>query len=721
MLRRRRTTADDLSNVSVFGRTAAKAPIAKPTSNIHAKERTMQRQPHSASTDVGVRGTLRGPGKINRVSARPARGAQGPELEGRVNLSHRGFAFVTTADGQSYYTRADQARRLLSGDMIRFYANPPAADGSRDVRTVSLVRRQTQVLLCGAKNLAEMLYLVPDEPCFLALKVVDARPGDLIGEDDVIAVRVPAYDGLVRNLTEPGGPLLVNFVANLGQRSRPGFDLDYTRMKHGFEKDLPSELAALTALFDDPSALAPTTSVPFVTIDGDSTRDFDDAVYAHALPNGGWHVEVAIADVSHYVTPGSALDQWASGRCTSVYLPGLTLPMLPEGLSTERCSIMPGVSRRVVVMQLELDAAGGLVSSSIQREIMTSAARLTYREVAEFLAAPPLPGDATDSIPCNLRALHEVYKLLALRRKYQGRLDFEDPEPTAKLREGKWVVEWEDRTDAHKLVEELMLLANQEAAGMLMRRYGIGPVRHQAKPTPDSWATLQIWARTHGIELPDGPCLKSMADMVTAMPDTDLRAEAIMRTRMSMQPARYQTMTQAQLIEQGGHFSLSAPWYTHFTSPIRRYTDLLVHRLLLLPADQTMSVAAIQAMRDAIEICSDRAQASRQAERLMWDRLKLAGFLGENANDAVLGARVARVTPRGMRVVITRWQLSAWLSGASLRRAGIEKGADDVWRRGTAPDGAVVREGTPLQVCWSNVNYERVAYPELQVDLAPLA
>lgn len=688
MLRRRFSGPDDLNGVGLGGLRSRPAP------------------PHSGSAAVAM------------AAAPPVRSPEASELLlGRVNMSPRSFGFVTTAEGQAYYIRPDKARRLLGGDIVQFRAMQDGK-GDLEVRDIRRVTRRSQVLLCGVAQMAGLTYLVPDEPCFTPVQLAPAPPDGSFATGDVIAVRLPAFEGNVQGITDLGGVLLGVFVANLGVRTRDGFDLDYARMKHGFEADLPTDLHTLAAGFEDPADMEPTEAATFVTIDGESTRDFDDEVYAEPRAGGGWLVKVGVADVSRYVTPGTPLDSWAAGRGTSVYLPRLTLPMLPEVLSTDRCSLLPGVPRYAVVMHLELDATGTVLSRRLDRAITVSAARLTYREVADFLAATPVEPRYSVAVEANLRALHEVYQVLAARRASQGRLDFEDPEPTAKMRDGRVVVEWEVRTDAHKLVEELMLLANTQAAGLLVERFGLGLFRHQPPPTNAAWEQLSQWAQGRGHALPAGQSLRGMADLVQAMPEGDSRAEAVLKVRMTMQPARYVAHTRAQLEEQGGHFSLCAPWYTHFTSPIRRYADLLVHRLLLAPADHKLSEAEVGALYGAVERCSERSQASRLAERLVWDRLKLAGFLAEHDRTSVIAARVVRVNARGFRVVLSGWQVSAWLPGAELRRAGITLGCADVWFRGEGAEAQPVREGSTLQVSWTCLNVERPAYPELQVTMA---
>lgn len=633
--------------------------------------------------------------------------AKVPSLTGTVSLNARGFGFITGADGESYFLRANLARFLLSGDTVRFIPLEQGDGGSREVRALVSVSRPAGRLLCEVHHIADLVHLVADEPCFLPLQY------DVLGEisfapGDVVAVRVPAYEG-----PPVARPLPVTIERNLGIRSREGFDIDYARVRYGFDAGMPTDLDS-SAPGAGGVQWEGGNSVPFVTIDGESTRDIDDAVYGHALPQGGWEVRVAIADVSWYVQPDSPLDSWAANRCTSVYLPGQTLPMLPESLSVDRCSLVPGRPRRAVVMTLSLDAQGNVVSSHLERGLIESAARLTYSEVAGYMSGKP---DARFSLPVeqSLQALKDVYSVLSARRTQAGRLEFDEPEPTmVQGADGTWSLRWESRNDAHKLVEELMLLANRTAASMLVRRYGAGLFRYQPPPDAQAWGELREWALERQHTLPNTPSLRSMSDLVAAQPTSETQAAAALKIRSTMQPARYVVQQES---EQGGHFSLSVDWYTHFTSPIRRYADLLVHRLLLAPEGHQPSPQDWEALTAKVARCSERAQAARLAERMVWDRLKLQSFVTGTTPATVVLARVIRTNRSGLRVVLSGWQCSAWLPAADLRAHGYQW-VDEVWV-GVAPEAArVLHEGIQVPVTWTSLSLVRPAYPELQVALS---
>lgn len=626
-------------------------------------------------------------------------------VTGKVSLNPRGFGFISGEDGESYFLRANLARFVLTGDVVRFVPEDGEGD-SKEARALISISRAEGRLLCEAHQLANLMPLVPDEACFLPLQI---SPGSAVSFEpgDVVCVRLPAYEG-----APVFRPIEVVVERNLGVRTRPGFDRDYALVRYNFDAVMPETLlqdAVSTGLAQ--SEWSASNGVHFVTIDSESTRDLDDAVFGRALPQGGWEIQVAVADVSWYVPQGSTLDQWAARRCTSVYLPGQTLPMLPEALSVDKCSLVQGELRRAVVIVLELDAQGEVMSRRLERTVIESAARLSYTQVAAFMAGK---AEARFALPVehSLSALSDVYRLLSERRAKAGRLDFDDPEPTmVQAEDGTWSLSWESRNDAHKLVEELMLLANRAAAAMLVERYGAGLFRHQPAPDAASWGELKNWAMSREHALPDEPSLRSMADLVAAQTTSEGQAAASLKIRSAMRPARYVVQ---QSHKPGGHFSLSVDWYTHFTSPIRRYADLLVHRLLLAPEGHQLSESDWEALTAQVSYCSERAQAARLAERLVWDRLKLQGFMASNTPETVCVARVVRTNQRGLRVVISGWQVSAWLPGADLRTHGYQW-VDEVWVGPGNGCARVLHEGVQVPVSWTTLSMVRPAYPELQV------
>jgi len=315
------------------------------------------------------------------------------------------------------------------------------------------------------------------------------------------------------------------------------------------------------------------TDVPLVTIDGEDARDFDDAVFCSPRPKGGWHLLVAIADVGHYVGLGSALDIEARERGNSVYLPDRVVPMLPEALSNGLCSLRPQEHRLCMVCDMQVSPLGRVTSYRFYPAVMFSRARLTYTQVAAFITAgyQGFERDVADS----LRSLHEAYKALLTAREERGALDFDAPEQKLILENGLLErIEPVMRNDAHRLIEEAMISANVCAARFLEKHEALALYRIHEGPTPEKFDLLRQTLAHAGIRLNDEPptpkTLQAVAAQLSERPDRALLETMILR---SMMQARYSP-------KNVGHFGLALGRYMHFTSPIRRYADLVVHRAI---------------------------------------------------------------------------------------------------------------------------------------------
>jgi ribonuclease R len=329
--------------------------------------------------------------------------------------------------------------------------------------------------------------------------------------------------------------------------------------------------------------------VPLITIDGEDARDFDDAVYCEPVNLGtekrrrpGWRLIVAIADVSHYVRPGQPLDEDAIERGTSVYFPRRVIPMLPEALSNGICSLNPSVDRLVLVCDMIIPASGakaGIVSAyQFYDAVIHSHARTTYTQVWEALQQPDGPAaQAMAAVYPHVQSLYELFQLLAQSRRERGAIDFDTIEtkilcnPLGRIEQ---IVPYE-RNDAHRLIEECMLAANTCAADYIKRNKRIGLYRVHEGPTPDKLQALRDYLRTVALTLGGGddPSTTDYARLLVAArgrPDYAVIQTMCLR---SMQQAIYSP-------EESGHFGLAYEHYAHFTSPIRRYPDLLTHRVI---------------------------------------------------------------------------------------------------------------------------------------------
>lgn len=633
-------------------------------------------------------------------------------VTGVVSLSPRGFGFLNAADGSSYYMAAPVAAQALPGDEVTAMVSAPnPRTGSSEVVAITRIRRSAGRLMCEVHRVADLLQLLPDEPCFKLLGLKASLPR--AKEGDVVAVRVASYDG--PPLREP---VAVEIETNLGPRGKEGFLEAYTVWRYGFEQALPDFDAAEQASAED-AGRQDLRQLPFVTIDGESTLDMDDALHA-AKEADGWLVHVAISDVASLVSEGSALDEAAALRCTSLYLPGCVVPMLPPQLSNGLCSLAEGVDRRAVVLRMRLDASGRLLESTVIRAWVRSAARLSYAQVSDWLdgSALSLSADREKEVLDSLRALVLVYRLLLDARFARGMLEFEDPEPQLQSNtpeEGGTLITWEGRTEAHKLVEEFMLLANNTAGSLLVQRFGAALLRQQVPPSPKEWKELQDWAQTsRGVSLPEQPCMKALAEL-SRHPEPGGKAHAFQKIIGAMRPASYVAHTEAA--PSCGHFSLGYPYYTHFTSPIRRYADLLAHRLLLKPEGATLSVGELAFLAVMAARCSERSAAAKKAERYVWDQLKVQSLVAHAKQDVALKGRVLRENAQGIRVLLTDWQLVGWLPASLLKAAGWRK-EKDAWVRDGSPS---LEEGAPISdVYWWRVAYDRPAHPELHLGLSPL-
>jgi len=380
-------------------------------------------------------------------------------------------------------------------------------------------------------------------------------------------------------------------VEVLGEIDDPGIEIEIAVRKYDVpHRFSPQTLAAAAALPDrlraaDRRHRVDLRDVPLVTIDGEDARDFDDAVYCEPFARGrgksafsGWRLLVAIADVSHYVRPGEPIDEDAYERATSVYFPRRVIPMLPEKLSNGLCSLNPDEERLAMVCDMLVAADGTLDAYQFYPAVMRSQARLTYTEVAAALAnTPGSEAERLATLLPHLLHLHEVYLALLRARQRRGAIDFDTVE-TQIVSDEQGRIEKivpRVRTDAHRLIEEAMLAANVCAAEFIRGASHAALYRVHEGPTPEKRQVLQNYLRALGLaqHLSDEPKPRELAAIAEATAGRPDAAQIHMMLLRSMQQAVYTSAT-------GGHFGLAYEAYTHFTSPIRRYPDLLVHRVI---------------------------------------------------------------------------------------------------------------------------------------------
>lgn len=390
--------------------------------------------------------------------------------------------------------------------------------------------------------------------------------------------------------------------------------------------------------------------IPFVTIDGDDSRDFDDAV--HAEPDtdtsnpGGWCINVAIADVAHYVRPGSELDKEAYKRGNSVYFPDRVVPMLPEKLSNDLCSLRPNETRACMAALMRINKDGELISTQVVRGLMKSAARLTYGLVQEALDGHP--NDLTKPLlePV-ITPLFDAFQVLLRARDSRGTVDLDLPERRVYLVDGEVQdIIHKPRFDSHKLIEEMMILANVGVAKELDKKKQGALFRIHPKPDSSRWSTTreflqELGLKTRSVLHPEPHDLRQLIVQVEGKDEAPLVNDMILR---SMAQAQYSP-------ENIGHFGLALDYYAHFTSPIRRYADLIVHRALIRTfklGDDGLTDHEVNRLPSIGEHISDRERVAQAAERETIDRY-IALFL-EDKVGATFSARVSGVTNFGLFV-----------------------------------------------------------------------
>lgn len=520
--------------------------------------------------------------KTNQLPNPPGIGAElMSEIEGTVQGHRDGHGFVIRDDRQpDVYLAQQEMRAVLHRDRVRVRIVRYDRKGRPEGRVLDILERRKAPII-GRLLHESGIWLVAPE---------DKRYGqDIMVPKNAIA-NATAGQVVAIELTEPPSMYsqpVGRVTEVLGEIDDPGMEIEIAVRKyevpHRFSPETLAQAAGL------PEKLRPAdrkhridlTDVPLVTIDGEDARDFDDAVYCEPARVGrgkGWRLVVAIADVSHYVKPGEPLDEDAYERATSVYFPRRVIPMLPEKLSNGLCSLNPHEERLAMVCDMLVTAAGEVHAYQFFPAVMCSQARFTYTEVATILANTKGPEAARrgELVP-HLLHLHEVYRALLKQRSQRGAMDFETTETQIVCDENGRIEKIVPRTrnDAHRLIEEAMLAANVCSADFIARAKHPALYRVHEGPTPEKRTLLQNYLKALGLGLSisEDPQPKEYQAIAAATKDRPDALQIHTMLLRSMQQAIY-TGTNA------GHFGLAYEAYTHFTSPIRRYPDLLVHRVI---------------------------------------------------------------------------------------------------------------------------------------------
>lgn len=578
-------------------------------------------------------------------------------VAGRVQAHKDGFGFLIPDDGTNdLYLSPYEMRQVFHGDRVLVRESVPDRRGRAEGKIVEVLERNTPHVV-GRFVIEEGVALVIPSAREIAQDILihegelHPKPGEIV----MVHITHPPTShkyamGVVTEI--------------LGEHMAPGLEIDIAMRAH----QLPFQFDA--AVMDEVRSWTETVpaqayegredlrDLHFVTIDGEDAKDFDDAVYAQKT-KGGFRLYVAIADVAYYVKPGTALDKSAYDRGNSVYFPSRVIPMLPEILSNGLCSLKAEVDRLVMVCQMDITNAGVIKHYEIYNGVICSKARLTYTRVAALVQGAPhdIPAALVDDIT----TLHLLYERLNAQREKRGAIDFDTVETQILFDDNKKIskIMPRVRNEAHKLIEECMLAANQSVAEYLLAHKMPALFRVHEKPMPEKLNELRQFLGPFGLVLGGGddPQPKHYAKLIESIRNRDDKHLLQTVTLRSMKQAMY-------MPDNMGHFGLAYDTYTHFTSPIRRYPDLLVHRALkriLAGEKPQLDEAQLQAIG---EHCSMTERRADDATRDVTHWLKCEYML-EHVGSTFEGM-VTSVTGFGIFVELTEIYIEGLVHISSL-------------------------------------------------------
>ena len=501
-------------------------------------------------------------------------------IEGYIQGNKEGHGFLLRASDDDIFISARQMQNVMDGDKVKARLSGRSVKGRLDGVIVEVLERKHTRLVGRYYEESRTAFVTPENPRIAQDILITKDSGLTPKHGQYVVVEIVAY-------AERGKPFQGLVKQVLGDFMAPGLEIDVAMHRFEIPHEWPKAVAQQTQHFttevaeEDKANRVDLRDTPFVTIDGEDARDFDDAVYCEKTP-GGWKLFVAIADVSHYVKKGTALDEEAIVRGNSVYFPGRVIPMLPEVLSNGLCSLNPDVDRLAMVAEISLTSRGKMRGYKFYEGLICSHARLTYTKVAKMIAEEPEEQglelrERYASIVSHIDDLNGLYHTLKGARDERGAMEFDTVETRMVFDENSKIehIVPVERNDAHKLIEECMLCANVATAELLLKADLPALFRVHEGPKEDRLLNLRTYLGLLGLELSGGlkPTPDDYAQLAEQIKDrADARSIQTMMLR-SMSQAVYQA-------DNMGHFGLNYPAYTHFTSPIRRYPDLLVHRAI---------------------------------------------------------------------------------------------------------------------------------------------
>ena len=607
-------------------------------------------------------------------------------LTGTV-IGHRdgyGFFAPDTKPGEKkskdLFISSHEMQRVIHGDVVEaILVDRTDRKGRQEIKIIDVIKPRKTGIVGRFFLEHNICFVVPDDARIKQDILIDPNERLSARHGQMVVVNVIQRPSKRNNAVG-------KVIEVLGDHMAPGMEIEIALREHDlpyqWSTEVEEEVSLIADEVEDEAKLprVDLRQLPLVTIDGEDARDFDDAVYCQPKKSGGWRLWVAIADVSYYVRPGTALDDEALARGNSVYFPSQVIPMLPEKLSNGLCSLNPDVDRLCMVCEMTISEAGKLSGSKFYPAVMRSHARFTYTKVAAILGNTEIAGDETlrkqyQPLVPDLVNLNNMYTALITARNNRGAIAFETEESRFIFNADKKIESIEPliRNDAHKIIEECMILANVATAKFVEKHKMPGLFRVHDKPSEDKFNNFVSYLAELGLQMPrvdseDGlPAPQDYSDilaLVKGRPDQELIQTMLLR---SMRQAVYQN-------DNIGHFGLALESYSHFTSPIRRYPDLMIHRviksILQAQADNAANEGSYGYAEEAVielgEHCSITERRADDATRDVSDWLKCE-FMQDHVGDTFTGV-ISTVTNFGLFVRLADLHIEGLVHITSLGR-----------------------------------------------------
>jgi ribonuclease R len=598
-----------------------------------------------------------------------------PLVTGTISVHAKGFGFVRNPNGPDIFIPKHFLKEAVDGDTVEVQVNPVVSAKGPEGVVVAIVQRNrthlagTIVSKTGRHYIAFSPLLGPSKP----MKVKSKTP---LKEGDRIICKISQWKN---DSDMPEGEM----SSLIGHISDPSVDIKAATLEFNLSDDFTLEAIEEAKAFGnklDTQGRKDLTSWEIVTIDPDTAKDFDDAISLTKDKKGHFHLGVHIADVSHYVKPGSHLDKEAISRCNSTYFPGKCVPMLPEELSNELCSLKPKVIRLTQSILAEFSPSGDLINYEILRTFIKSQKRFTYREALAILERKKKSKHAP-----LLERMVDLCNLLKKKRFERGSIDFSMPDNVIIVR-----VEYDI---THQMIEEFMLKANEIAARHLAKEGKSVIYRIHEQPSEESFQDFFTFARSLGFILPPKPTHRDIQQLFLNAKDSPFLSQLSISFIRSMRLAAYSA-------DNLGHYGLALDHYCHFTSPIRRYTDLIIQRLLFNELPESTNIEQIAAS------CSEKERISFKAESsvVLLKKLRLAGTYFKEDPTRVYHAHITKIKPFAVFFEVPLFDLEGTLHVSKIGNDYYEYNPTRMSFRGSRT-GKTFSIGQQIFVRLDNLNY----------------